>query len=166
MRARGHIVQPHGYNHTNKANVPLAEAQDLIRRCLEVFSEKLAGFDPRQATFNFPYNASTSKLEAWLATVVRAFRTGPGPAINPLPRPDTVKLTTGGWEQAEDWLDTCLADLRARPEGWLLYTAHGLDGEGWGPMRADYLDRLLGSLVDTRDVVLLPARDVLASARP
>ena len=108
LQARGHVIQPHGYNHTDKSKMPLAEAQDLIRRCLDVFGERLAGFDPKQAIFNFPYNASTPELEAWLPTVVRAFRTGPGPAINPLPRPDTVKLTTGGREDAEVLLDVLL----------------------------------------------------------
>lgn len=161
LQARGHVIQPHGYNHTDKSKVPLAEAQDLIRRCLDVFGEKLAGFRPSQAIFNFPYNASTPELEAWLPTVVRAFRTGPGPAINSLPRFDTVKLTTCGWEKAEIFLDDCLGDLLAQPEGWLLYTAHGLDGEGWGPLGADYLDRLLGDVVERGDVAVLPATRVL-----
>jgi len=59
LQARGHVIQPHGYNHTDKSKLPLAEAQDLIRRCLDVFGERLAGFRPSQAIFNFPYNAST-----------------------------------------------------------------------------------------------------------
>lgn len=161
LQARGHVIQPHGYNHTDKSKVPLAEAQDLIRRCLDVFGEELMGFDTHASIYNFPYNASTPELEAWLPTVVRAFRTGPGPAINPLPRPETVKLTTGGAEQAEAFLDTSLADLLARPEGWLLYTAHGLDGEGWGPLGSDYLDRLLDDVVEKGDVAILPATQVL-----
>jgi len=60
------------------------------------------------------------------------------------------------------FLDDCLGDLLAQSEGWLLYTAHGLDGEGWGPLRADYLDRLLGDLVERGDVTILPATRVLA----
>ena len=164
LQARGHVIQPHGYNHTDKSKIPLAEAKDLIRRCLDVFAEKLAGFDAHASIFNFPYNASTPELESWLPTIVRAFRTGPGPAINPLPRPDTVKLTTGGREDAEGLLDNLLADLLAQPDGWLLYTAHGLDGEGWGPLRADYLDRLLGTLVGSGDVAILPATRVLAAS--
>ena len=162
LQARGHVIQPHGYNHTDKSKVPLAEAQDLIRRCLDIFGENLVGFRPSQAIFNFPYNASTPELEAWLPTVVRAFRTGPGPAINSLPRFDTVKLTTCGWEKAEIFLDDCLVDLLAQPEGWLLYTAHGLDGEGWGPLCSSYLDRLLGTLAGRDDVAVLPAIEVLA----
>lgn len=39
---------------------------------------------------------------------------------------------------------------------------HGPDGEGWGPLRADYLDRLLGTLAGRDDVAVLPATHVLA----
>jgi peptidoglycan/xylan/chitin deacetylase (PgdA/CDA1 family) len=161
LQYRGHIMQPHGYNHTNKSMVPLPEAQYLIHRCLDIFSEKLAAFNPKSSIFNFPYNASTPELEAWMPTVVRAFRTGPGPAINPLPDGETVKLTTGGGEDAEALLDALLADLLSRPAGWLVYTAHGLDAEGWGPLRANYLDRLLGTLVERGDVAVLPTAEVL-----
>jgi peptidoglycan/xylan/chitin deacetylase (PgdA/CDA1 family) len=161
LQARGHVIQPHGYNHTNKASVPFAHAQDLIHRCLEVFTERLHGFAAQDSIFNFPYNASTPEFEAWLPSVVRAFRTGPGPTLNPLPQPGTVKLTTSGWVEAEAWLDTCLEEWLSQPEGWLIYNTHGLDGEGWGPIRSDYLDRLLARLVQAEDIRILPARDVL-----
>jgi peptidoglycan/xylan/chitin deacetylase (PgdA/CDA1 family) len=162
LAARGHHIHPHGYDHTNKAKVPFDEARDLILRCLDRFATHLDGFDPKQqAVFAFPYNASTPELEAWLPSVVRAFRTGPGPAINPLPRPDTAKLTTGGWQDAEAWLDRCVDDLLGRESGWLIYTAHGLDGEGWGPLRTEYLERLLERLVTTEYVAVLPTREVL-----
>lgn len=162
LSARGHSIQPHGYDHTNKSAVPFETAQDLISRCLEAFSTSLQGFDPHQAIFAFPYNASTPEIEAWLPTEVRAFRTGHGPAINPLPTPDTVKITTSGWEDAELWLDRCVDDLLTREEGWLVYCAHALDGEGWGPLRASYLEALLGRLVQVENLEILSARDVLA----
>jgi len=84
LKRRRHEIMPHGYRHENLAKLPLDQAQELVRRCLGVFSEKLSGFDPKQALFNFPYNASTPELERWLPTQVRAFRTGGG-AINPWP---------------------------------------------------------------------------------
>ena len=73
LKARGHEIMPHGYKHANKRNLPAEQAKDLIRRCLDVFSKELKGFDAKQAVFNFPYNASTPELEAWLPTQVRAF---------------------------------------------------------------------------------------------
>ncbi len=164
LQARGHVIQPHGYNHTNKAEVPLETAQGLIRRCLDIFTDNLAGFDPNRSIFNFPYNASTPELEAWLPTQVRAFRTGRGPMVNPLPGPETVKLTTEGASDAEALLDQCLEEFLALPEGWLIYNLHGLDGEGWGPVRSEYLDTLLGRLVQIEDLAILPARQVLDTA--
>jgi peptidoglycan/xylan/chitin deacetylase (PgdA/CDA1 family) len=161
LQARGHVIQPHGLDHTNKAEIPFAAAQAKILRCLEIFTRELKGFDARRSIFNFPYNASTPELEAWLPQVVRAFRTGPGPALNPLPRLGTVKITTSGWVDAEPWLERCMADLLQAPEGWLVYNAHGLDGEGWGPLRSAFLEQVLDGLLERGDVQILPAGEVL-----
>ncbi len=163
LQARGHVIQPHGYQHADKSKLPLPEAQRLIVNCLEVFSTQLEGFVASKAIFVFPYNASTPELEAWLPGVVRAYRTGPGPALNALPAFGTVKLTTTGWENAEAGLEQGLEDLQAAGAGWLIYNVHGLDGEGWGPLRTDYLLHLLESLVGQANLRILPARDVLDS---
>ncbi len=164
LQARGHVIQPHGYRHANKSELPFEEGCGLILSCLEIFSRQLAGFKPAETIFAFPYNASTPELEAWLPGVVRAFRTR-GDAINPLPSPQTVKLATDGREEAEPWLDHYLEDLLALPEGWLVYNVHGLDGEGWGPLRSEYLIRTLDRLVALPDLKILPAREVLALAK-
>jgi peptidoglycan/xylan/chitin deacetylase (PgdA/CDA1 family) len=163
LQARGHAIQPHGYKHANKAKLHFDEARGLILKCLEIFCSQLEEFDPAQTIFAFPYNDSTPDLEAWLPSVVRAFRTK-GSAINELPTARTVKLTTGGWEDAEPWLDRCLEKLLARPDGWLLYNAHGLDGEGWGPLHSEYLICTLEKLVAIPDLKILPAKEILAIA--
>lgn len=127
------------------------KTQELVRQCLDLFSEKLAGFDPKKAVFNSPYNASTGELERWLSTQVRAFRTGGG-AINPLPHKDQVKLTctTFGPGNSEAAIDREIDKLLARESGWLIFNTHGLDDEGWGPIRASYLERLLDRLLALR----------------
>ena len=33
------------------------------------------------------------------------------------------------------------------PDGWFIYNVHGLDGEGWGPMRSAYLLQVLEKLI-------------------
>jgi len=163
LQARGHVIQPHGYKHANKAQLPFNEARDLIQKCMDIFSKYLNGFEPAQTIFAFPYNASTPALEAWLPSVVRAFRTG-GPGINALPSTKTEKLTTTGAEDAEPLLDQCIGQLLEQPDGWLIYNAHGLDGEGWGPLRSEYLIRTLERLVTIPNLKILPAREVLALA--
>lgn len=160
LQARGHVIQPHGVDHTNKAQIPLADAQARILRCLDIFSAELDGFDARRTIFNFPYNASTPEIEAWLPSVVRAFRTG-HTALNPLPGPGTTKITTSGWADAEPWLHTCVQQLVDAPEGWLVYNAHGLDGEGWGPIRSTVLERVLAGVLERGDIHILPAGEVL-----
>ena len=163
LQSRGHEIMPHGLIHHNLTQMPLADAQKSITRCLEIFTQKLDGFDSREAVFNFAYNASTPEIEAWLPTVVRAFRTS-GDAINPLPYQGQVKLTTtgSGPENCEWHLDEYLARWLAQPSGWLLYNLHGLDEEGWGPIRAEYLDGLLARLSKTNDVVILPVGKALS----
>jgi peptidoglycan/xylan/chitin deacetylase (PgdA/CDA1 family) len=165
LRARGHEVMPHGYRHENLQKLPLDKAQDLVRRCLDLFSEKLAGFDPKKAVFNFPYNASTAELERWLSTQVRAFRTGGG-AVNPLPHKDQVKLacTSFGPGNSEAAIDREIDKLLARESGWLIFNTHGLDDEGWGPIGASYLERLLDRLLALDTVEVRPAGEALAKS--
>ena len=158
LQARGHEVMPHSYKHANLRRVPLAEAKDLIRRCLDVFSKELKDFDAKKAVYNFAYNASTPDLEAWLPTQVKAFRTGGG-AINPLPHKGQVKLTctSFGPGNCEHAIDREIEKLLAQETGWLIFNTHGLDQEGWGPIRATYLDSLLDKLSAIESVDVLPA---------
>ena len=157
LRARGHEIMPHGYRHANKAELPFEEAKRLIEACLEVFANELEGFDARGAVFAFPYNASTPELEAWLPHVVRAFRTA-GDAIMPLPRPGQHKLSCGGFGpgRCDEHLGRLVDELLARPSGWLCFNAHGLDDEGWGPLSAATLERLLERLVERDATGILP----------
>jgi peptidoglycan/xylan/chitin deacetylase (PgdA/CDA1 family) len=156
LQARGHYVMPHGYRHVNKTEVPLAEAKRLIEACLEVFRAELAGFEASEASFAFPYNRSTPELETWLGGRVRAFRTC-GDPVMPLPRPGQQRVTCVGFgpEGCDDHLSRTIESFLAGGPGWLCYNVHGLDGEGWGPLSSDTLDRLLGDLV-ARDVRVLP----------
>lgn len=162
LQARGHEIMPHGYRHANKGELPLAEAQDLITRCLDIFRARLDGFDSARAVFNFPYNSSTPELEAWLPSVVQAFRSR-GKMINPLPHRGMVRLGTGGHgpDNCEAHLDATIAQLLAQPSGWLVYNTHGLDDEGWGPIGSDYLDRLLDRLAQLDTVRVVPAARAL-----
>lgn len=163
LKARGHEIMPHGYKHANKRNLPFAEAKDLILRCLDVFDKELKGFDRKQAMFNYPYNASTPELDAWLPTQVRAFRAGGG-AINPWPHKGQVKLTCTGFGPAncENVIDREVENLLMKESGWLIFNTHGLDDEGWGPIRATYLERLLERLLAIETVEILPAGRALA----
>jgi peptidoglycan/xylan/chitin deacetylase (PgdA/CDA1 family) len=162
LQARGHEIMPHGYRHANKAELPHMEAQDLITRGLDIFAARLDGFEAKRAVFNFPYNQVTPALEAWLPSVVKAYRAH-GTMINPLPSPGTVKIGTGGHgpDNCEAHLDAAIAELLARPSGWLVYNTHGLDEEGWGPIGSDYLDRLLARLVEIDSVRVRPTARAL-----
>ena len=167
LQRRGHEIMPHGYRHENLAKLPLEQAQESIRRCLGVFTEKLDGFDPKRAVFNFPYTASTPELERWLSSQVRAFRTW-GAAINAIPHPGQVKLTciNFGPGNCEAAIDREIEKLLAQESGWLIFNTHGLDEEGWGPIRASYLDGLLERLLALDTVEVLPAGRALAKYVP
>ena len=164
LKARGHEIMPHGYKHANKTQMPLQDAKDLIKLCLDYFSEHLKDFKPKESIFNFPYNSSSPELESWLAGEVMAFRTG-GPGINPLPYKGQKKLTCSafGPGSTEAHLENEIKTLLELPSGWLNYNTHGLNGEGWGPMSAEFLDKLLGRLTSIDSVAILPAGKALAA---
>ncbi len=163
LKARGHEIMPHGYRHANLRALPHKEATDLILRSLDIFDKELKEFDRKKAVFNFPFNASSPDLDAWLPKHVRAFRAGGG-AVNPWPHKGQVKLTTGGARgegTTEECVDRIIDEFLAGPTGWCIITLHGLDGEGWKPIRSDYLDRLLGRLVCIESLDILPAAAAL-----
>ncbi len=163
LQRRGHEIMPHGYRHENLRERSFEDGKELIRRCLGVFSEELEGFNPKQAIFNFPYNASTPELESWLPTQVRAFRTSGG-AVQQRPHQGQVKLTCAsfGPGNCEAAIDQEIENLLARDSGWLIFNTHGLDEEGWGPVRTVYLDRLLDRLIALEKVEILPTGRALA----
>jgi len=149
--------------HHNLTQMPLADAQRSITRCLEIFKQELENFQAQEAVYNFAYNASTPEIEAWLPEVVKAFRTG-GEGINPLPHRGQVRLTTSAYgpENCEWHLDEQIERLLAQPSGWLIYNTHGLDDEGWGPIRVEYLESLLERLSSTNGVTILPVGRALS----
>lgn len=163
LQSRGHEIMPHGYKHANKKEAPLAEAKELIRRCLDYFSKELKGFDPKKSVFNFPFNASTPELEKWLPSQVMAFRTG-GPPVNPLPHrgQSILTCTNYGPDNTDAHLIGEIDKWLAQPSGWFIYNTHGLDDEGYGPLSASVLDRILDRLVAMSHVSIVPAARALS----
>lgn len=157
LKKRGHEVMPHGYKHENLARIKLTDAQKLIIESLDVFSENLEDFDPLKSIFNFPFNSSSEELEKWLKDKVLAFRTA-GDAINRLPHKRQKKLTciSAGPDNIDSYFEDQLQNFLKQPKGWFIFNAHGLDGEGWGPMSSSYLDELLDRLVGMDHVGILP----------
>ena len=141
-------------------------APSPILKCLNVFSEKLEGFKSEESIYNFAHNASTPKIENWLETKVRAFRTG-GNAVNSLPFHGMAKLTciSQGPENIDHFLADKINTFLSGPPGWFIFNTHGLDDEGWGPMSAGYLDELLARLSRTDYVELLPIATALNKSR-
>jgi len=94
---------------------------------------------------------------------VRAFRTG-FEALNQLPHKGQTKLTcaSSGPDNCEAAVDREINALVTGDSGWMIFNTHGLDDEGWGPMRATYLERLLERLLATETVEILPVGQALA----
>ena len=95
-----------------------------------------------------------------------AFRTG-GPAINAMPYKGQKKLSCGAFGPGicEEHLEKQIKTLLELSSGWLIYNLHGLDDEGYGPVRADYLDRLLARLIAIESVSVLPAGKALLAVQ-
>jgi len=162
LQSHGHEIMPHSYDHQDLSGMSLDEARNSILKCLEIFGRELKGFDAKKSVYNFAYNRSTPEIEEWLATQVKAFRTG-GPAVNPLPCPGQTKLTciSHGPENADQHLGESIDKFLEGPPGWFIYNTHGLDDEGWGPIGSVFLDELLDRLSMIKTVEVMPAGKVL-----
>ena len=108
LQSRGHIIQPHGYNHTDKTSVPFEQATGLIDTCLEYFNEHLRDFHAKETIFCFPHNSSNKQLEEWISKKVRAFRTGYNKVINPLPTKETKIIYGDCWPDTEKQIENTL----------------------------------------------------------
>ncbi len=162
LQSRGHEIMPHGYNHTNLAQIPLEDAQDLIKRSLTFFEEHLEYFNAGKAIFNFPFNSSAEELENWVGTQVMAYRTAGG-AINSWPDRNRKKLTciSYGPDNIDEYLQEQVDHFLKQEGGWFIFNTHGLDGEGWGPMSSGLLDELLSKLISYDHVDILPVGKAL-----
>lgn len=172
LQDRGHEIMPHGLMHRIKSELPFQDACDYIQCCLDVFSHQLKGFNKDKAVFNFPGNSSTPELERWISTQCRAFRTWDRSfdhkGVNPMPSNDLTKLNTIGFGpgNCEEHLDSHLNEFLKLEEGWFIYNLHGLDEEGWGPIRETYLEKLLEKLVSRNDLLILPTAKALNTPIP
>ena len=162
FQARGHEIMPHGLVHQDLTAIPFHEVQRSVLRCLDIFEWNLRGFRRHRAVFNFAYNEHTPTLESWLLTQVRAIRMRGTDGINPLPTRETRTATTTGFgpDNCEAHLEATLEKLFTQPSGWLVYNLHGVDGEGWGPIRSSYLDDLLVRLLD-KNILIMPVGQAL-----
>jgi len=169
LKRRGHEIMPHTWAHQNLTELPFEEATRLITRCLDYFEAHLEGFKSSEAVYNFAYNASNPDLEQFALKRVRAVRTGGWEILgdqpaNPFPCPEGP-FRLGCWsygpENADDWVDQQVNQFLDGPGGWLILNLHGLDEEGWGPIRSSYLADLLKSLVMIDFLQVLPAAEVL-----
>jgi peptidoglycan/xylan/chitin deacetylase (PgdA/CDA1 family) len=165
LKSRGHEIMPHSYKHTNLAEIPLAEAKELVHKCVDVFDKELNDFVAKESVFSLPYNASTPELENWLTSQFQIIRTHGG-LYNPLPHKDMVRLGCGGYgpDNIDKHLIESIDKFLEGPPGWFVYNTHGLDNEGWGPLSSSLLDELLDRLSDMEDVDVLsviPALDTI-----
>ena len=154
LQARGHEIGVHTWDHTNLAEVPLADARSHIDKCLRDFDEHLDGFEAQKAVYNFAYNASTPEVETYVLERCRALRTGGDDPVNSL---GARRITC--WSDGPGNCDAFLTRLVDRflvsSGGWLVFNAHGLDDEGWGPLSNACLDRLLAELTRQENVAVL-----------
>ena len=169
LKARGHEVMPHTWEHLNLAEIPEKKAKKNIDKCLAYFEKYLEGYRSEEAVYNFAYNASTPVLENFLLERVRAIRTGgwlvlKDTMLNTMPT-EKYHGRLGCWGYGPDFCDDYVEEEVNRflksEGGWLILNLHGLDKEGWGPVSTSYLDGLLKRLVEKEKLAVLPTGEVL-----
>ena len=164
LQARGHEIMPHSWKHLNLAKQPFKKATRLIDKCLDYFETHLEGYSHLTAVFNFPFNASTPELEAYLLERVRAVRTFGKGALNPIPiskEPTRLQCLSMGPDNIDNWVEAQVHEFLQGDGGWLILNVHGLDEEGWGPISSGYLESLLERLIKVESLAILPAGKVL-----
>ncbi len=167
LKARGHEVMPHTWEHKNLTKLPLEDSKERMTKCFDYFQNNLDGYEDSTAVYNFAFNASNPDLDAFGLERVRAVRTAAGlvlkdTILNPIPRHNNP-VALGCWAHGPDngdaFIEKEIINFLKGDGGWLIINLHGLDDEGWGPVSTAYLDSLLSRMVkvDTLDVLPLGA---------
>lgn len=157
--AAGHEVEPHGWAHERLGGLPFEAACEGLDRTLDAFQLELPGFDPARQIFHLAYLVAPQPVVDHLSSKVLGVRRGLGQAgLNATPRRDVDCITFG--DPADDLLTARLDRFLADEHGWLVLVLHGLDGEGWGPVRSEVLERQVDRLL-AAGVRIAPAGQVL-----
>ena len=165
LKARGHEVMPHTWEHLNLTKIQLNKAKENIDKCLEYFEDNLDGFASREAVFNYAFLASNAEIEAYTLPKVRATRAGgwlfmEDTRANKIPASkDPVRLGawTSGPGYCDDFLEKEINAFLKGSGGWMVFNVHGFDKEGWGPLSTAYFDGLLKRLHKMEYLDILPA---------
>ena len=159
----GHEVAPHGWAHERLSELPPAEARHSIERTLDAFRQEMPGFEARDQIFHLAYLTAPDLVVGHLAAQVlgvrrRVGRDGLNSRDGQVRGGDVDCITFG--DGADDLVTQRLARFVANELGWLVLVLHGLDGEGWGPVRAATLERALDDLL-AASVEVRPAGEVM-----
>jgi peptidoglycan/xylan/chitin deacetylase (PgdA/CDA1 family) len=144
LAARGHRVQPHGYTHARMPELSFEEGLAEIEKCLEVFSEKLAGFDAGKCVYHFTYNLDTAELTRWLLPRVAAVRNAGDGFLSDAQIASRVwGAISYGPDDPYEFLRSQLQLCRERRPAAYIFNLHGIDGEAWGATSLDHLQRII-----------------------
>lgn len=169
LKARGHEIMPHTWEHLRLPDIPIEKAKENIEKCLNYFEENLSGYTSEEAVYNFAYNASTEELEEFVMSKVAAIRTGGWLVLkdtmtNAFPiRELPIRLGCWGYgpDFCDDYIEREINKFLATEGGWLVLNLHGLDEEGWGPVRSVYLDQLLKRLSSIDYLTVQPVGEIV-----
>ncbi len=153
---RGHIIEPHGYDHSDLTKLSFEEAKLKIDACLGYFGKHLKGFDAGKCLYHLTYNKSTPQVDRYLLTKVRAIRTTGLEGKVGLGMNNENELSSRiyncswlGPEHCDEHLMTSLELAEVQQPMVFMYMLHGLDHEGWGPIHSDALERALDYIIES-----------------
>lgn len=172
FQARGHGIHPHGLDHSDLSAIPFEQATAKIDECFSRFGDQLEGFDPSATPYHLTYNRSTADVDRYLLERVRAIRTcGDGEPTDGLSHEGDLSRRTFGctWHGPDYCDDHLLASLQ-HAEGsaspLFLYMMHGLDGEGWGPIRESGLQKALDFVEQSDTLTYRPIDNLTGGLKP
>lgn len=157
LQDRGHIIHPHGYDHEDLTTIPFSDAKIKIDKCLEYFERNLRGFDAKNSIYHFAYNRSTPAINSYLLKKVKAIRAtgfkgeiGTGMNMSEDIENRIFNCSWHGPDYCDDHLLNTLKIAEKEQPILFMYMLHGLDEEGWGPIRETGLVNALNYIIKSK----------------
>jgi len=165
--ARGHAVEPHGLDHSNFSEKTEDQAREDVLECIKIYRSELEGFDPNRSFWHYPFNTDLPSVNPWILEHFAGIRSG-GTGMNTESDLNSriLRVTTFGPGDCGSHLRETIDQAERIKPKLLFYCMHGVDGQGWGPIKltdlSEAIKRIKGSeqfeMINPADLIPLVLR--------
>jgi peptidoglycan/xylan/chitin deacetylase (PgdA/CDA1 family) len=157
----GHEIASHSRTHPALPKIPKEEAEREIVESQQIIQTNLNINET--LSFGYPYNQSSPEIRELVSKHYIAAREGT--RTGEINQPDLIDFSAirSWWPLSHTTLDEIIQKIEEAKQmnGWLVIGLHGIDDEGWHPIKYEKLEKVLEYLSKDKQVHVGTLREVV-----